>query len=142
VLVKKVLREAVILIRVILCLLSTRLGTLLLCGRLSLCGKGPFIFKFKDMPLERREEVLKRWSRAQFLFLLRVGFLVVKILTNFIFYSYVSSFIYIFFFKIPEITWYRLALLFFFKRSDLIIISSHWCSSIYLFMYKFKNTNR
>jgi hypothetical protein len=43
----------------------------------------------------------------------------------------VCKFFYLyFFFKIPEITWYRLALLFFLKRSDLIIISSHWCPSI------------
>jgi hypothetical protein len=105
--------EAVILVRVILCLLSTRLGTLLLCGRLSLCRKSPFIYQFKDMPLERREEVMKRWSKANLFFIKRVGFLVVKILTSFIFYSYVSSFIYIFFFfKYLKIMSYQFGWLF------------------------------
>ncbi|KAF3328056.1 long-chain-alcohol oxidase FAO2-like protein [Carex littledalei] len=91
VLVKRVLREAVILVRVILWLLSTRLGTLLLCGSLSICRKVPFIFKFKDMPLERREEVMKRWNTEKLFFPVRVVFLIVKILTNFTFYSIINE---------------------------------------------------
>ncbi|KAJ4774270.1 Long-chain-alcohol oxidase [Rhynchospora pubera] len=87
VLVKNRITEAVILVRVILWLLSTRLGTLLLCGTLSICGHAPYIFKFKDMPLERREKVMQRWNKTRLFFPLRVVFMVVKILSHFVFYS-------------------------------------------------------
>ncbi|XP_072986727.1 long-chain-alcohol oxidase FAO2-like [Typha latifolia] len=89
--VKRCLREAVILIRVVLWLLTTRLGTLGLCGTLCLSWGFPFINKFSDMPLDKREEVLKRWSREKLLYPLRVVFVAVKILCHFIFYSMIDE---------------------------------------------------
>ncbi|KAF3456482.1 hypothetical protein FNV43_RR01132 [Rhamnella rubrinervis] len=54
-LVKRALKEAVILVRVVLWILSTRLGSLLLCGSLCLGEKWPFIYDFSSMSLENRE---------------------------------------------------------------------------------------
>ncbi|XP_072962838.1 long-chain-alcohol oxidase FAO2-like [Typha angustifolia] len=84
--VKRFLREAVFIVRLALWLLSTRLGTLLLCGSVCLRHGFPFISKFSDMPVEKREEVLKRWNREKF-FPLRMVFVTLKVLTLYVFYS-------------------------------------------------------
>ncbi|KAJ3682364.1 hypothetical protein LUZ60_014937 [Juncus effusus] len=89
--VKRVLVEAVILVRVVLWILSTRLGTLILCGTLAFCRKAPFVLKFKDMPLEKREKLMIKWNREKFFFPVRVVFIVVKVLTSFIFYSIINE---------------------------------------------------
>nr|CAB3494435.1 unnamed protein product [Digitaria exilis] len=83
--------EAVLLMRVILWILSTKVGTLALCGRLCISSRFPFVCKFADMPTERREEVLKRWNNARWLFPLRVTFVIVKILSHFSFYMMVNE---------------------------------------------------
>ncbi|OAY85848.1 Long-chain-alcohol oxidase FAO2 [Ananas comosus] len=85
--VKRCLSEAVSLVRIVLWILSTRIGTLLLCGSLCLRRGFPFVNKFADMPLKKREEVLQRWNRETFFFPLRLAFVVVKILCVYIFYS-------------------------------------------------------
>lgn len=86
-LVRRALPEALILIRIVLVLLSTRLGTLLLCGRVCLSWKWPFIYKFSELSLDKREKVLQGWSRESYWTTLRVVFLVLKVVTVFVFFS-------------------------------------------------------
>jgi hypothetical protein len=88
--VTRCIREAVALAWVVLWVLSTRVGTLLLCGRLCLAGGGfPYVRKFADMPPERREAALQRWNRVRWLFPLRIAFAIVKILCHYVFYAMV-----------------------------------------------------
>ncbi|CAO2824342.1 unnamed protein product [Amaranthus hypochondriacus] len=84
---KRGITEAVILLKVVLTLLSTRFGTLLLCGWLCLEWRWPFIHKFTEMSLEKREKLLQRWSRESYWTSLRVVFLFIKVASCFIFFS-------------------------------------------------------
>ncbi|XP_008804287.2 long-chain-alcohol oxidase FAO2-like [Phoenix dactylifera] len=86
-LVKRGMKEALLLVKLVLWLLATKLGTLVLCRSLSLCGRFPFINKFSDMPIEKREEVLKRWNKEKNFVPLRMVFVMVKIFCLYIFYS-------------------------------------------------------
>ncbi|XP_004296386.1 PREDICTED: long-chain-alcohol oxidase FAO1 isoform X1 [Fragaria vesca subsp. vesca] len=90
-LVKRAFTEAIILVRVVLWILSTRLGSLLLCGSLCLGDKWPFIHKFSCLPLEKRERVLQWWFRHWFLTPIRLAFLYIKILCVFTFFSRVDE---------------------------------------------------
>lgn len=87
--------EAMLLMRVVLWMLSTRVGTFALCGRLCCFsggnGKFPFVCKFADMPVERREQVLKQWSKARWLFPLKIAFLITKLLSHYSFYTMVCT---------------------------------------------------
>nr|CAB3499395.1 unnamed protein product [Digitaria exilis] len=89
--VTRCIREAVALAWVVLWVLSTRVGTLLLCGRLCLAGGFPYVRKFADMPPERREAALQRWNRVRWLFPLRIAFAIVKILCHYVFYAMVNE---------------------------------------------------
>ena len=89
---KRGITEAVILLKVVLTLLSTRLGTLLLCGWLCLEWRWPFIHKFTEISLEKREKLLQRWSRESYWTSLRVVFLFIKVASCFIFFSRVTFF--------------------------------------------------
>ncbi|KAJ3706407.1 hypothetical protein LUZ61_010112 [Rhynchospora tenuis] len=86
-LVKRCMKEARMLVGVVLWLLATRLGTFLLCGFLSITWEFPFMHKFSELPLEKREIVLKRWSRETKITPLRMFFMLVKLLSQYIFYS-------------------------------------------------------
>jgi long-chain-alcohol oxidase len=91
--VTRCIREAVLLGWVVLWMLGTRLGTLLLCGTLSLSGAAgelPSLHRFADMPMERREAALQRWNRTRWFFPLRIVFALVKILSHYVFYAMVS----------------------------------------------------
>ncbi|KAL5997094.1 hypothetical protein ACLOJK_008022 [Asimina triloba] len=57
---KRGLPEAVWMVRRLLRLLGSRLGTMAACGRASFCGKFPC--KFADLSVGKREEILKKWS--------------------------------------------------------------------------------
>ncbi|KAJ4969182.1 hypothetical protein NE237_015883 [Protea cynaroides] len=87
IIVKRAPPEPVGLVRIILWLLSTRLGTLLLCGTLCLGWEWPFIHKFSEMSLQKRELVLKNWSTARFLVPLRGVFQLIKAFCFFTFFS-------------------------------------------------------
>ncbi|KAF5950680.1 hypothetical protein HYC85_012673 [Camellia sinensis] len=86
--VKRTFFEAVILLKLVLAVLSTRLGTLLLCGSLCLCGdKWPYIKKFSDISLEKREKVIQKWLRHSFFTPIRLAFVFIKFLCLFVFFS-------------------------------------------------------
>lgn len=91
-LVKRGLIEAVMLIRVVLWLLATRLGTLLLCGFLCLSKEWPFVNKFSSMSLDKREKIVQRWLKHRFLTPIRVAFGYIKVLCHFVFFSWVYIF--------------------------------------------------
>uniref|UniRef100_A0A7N0USL9 Long-chain-alcohol oxidase n=1 Tax=Kalanchoe fedtschenkoi TaxID=63787 RepID=A0A7N0USL9_KALFE len=76
----KIRIEALVLVRVVLWLLSTTLGTLVLCGSLCLKGKWPFLCRFPNMPLEAREKVIQKWLKHGFFTPLRLAFVYVKAL--------------------------------------------------------------
>ncbi|KAL8171413.1 hypothetical protein V2J09_023217 [Rumex salicifolius] len=82
---KRGLPEVMLLVRVVLWILSTRIGTLLLCGSLCFGKQSPFITKFSHLPTERREEILQRWSRSKYMFFLRAFFYFAKSLCLFVF---------------------------------------------------------
>ncbi|MED6219642.1 long chain fatty acid oxidase [Stylosanthes scabra] len=90
-LVTRGLIEAVILIRVILWLLATRLGTMLLCGSLCFSDKWPFIYNFSNMPLEKREKVVQKWLKHRFLTPIRLAFAYIKVLCSYCFFSWVDE---------------------------------------------------
>lgn len=87
ILVKRALKEALILVRVILWMLSTRLGTFLLCGSLCLSKKWPFINNFSNISLDNREKVLQKWFNHRFLTPIRLAFLYLKVVCHFVFFS-------------------------------------------------------
>ena len=84
---KRAVKEAVILVRVILGALGTRLGTLLLCGPLCLSNKWPFVFNFSSLSLEKREKILQWWFRHRFLTPIRAAVLYIKALSLYNFFT-------------------------------------------------------
>ncbi|GMH20470.1 hypothetical protein Nepgr_022311 [Nepenthes gracilis] len=84
---KAALPESMVLTKLVLTLLSTRLGTLLLCGSVCLDWKWPFVHSFCEMSLEKRETALKKWSRETLFTPLRVVFLLVKAASSFVFFT-------------------------------------------------------
>ncbi|CAL4925426.1 unnamed protein product [Urochloa decumbens] len=83
--------EAMLLLRVILWILSTKLGTLVLCGRLCISGKFPYISKFADMPVQQQEEALKSWNKTRWFFPLKVTFVITKLISHYAFYTMVNE---------------------------------------------------
>ncbi|GAV61492.1 GMC_oxred_N domain-containing protein/GMC_oxred_C domain-containing protein [Cephalotus follicularis] len=86
-----VIREAVILVRIVLLVLTTRLGTLLLCGSLSYAEKWPFINSFSQMPLEKREKIIQYWFKNWLFTPIRVAFLSIKSMCLYAFFSKVGE---------------------------------------------------
>lgn len=83
--------EAVFLVKLILMLLSTKLGTLLVCGSICFDTKWPFIHSFHDLNLNKREKILQKWSNTYTSYIpLRLVFLVLKLMVFYIFFSLVS----------------------------------------------------
>ncbi|KAK8958115.1 Long-chain-alcohol oxidase FAO2 [Platanthera guangdongensis] len=80
-------KEATLVVKIVLWLLTFRLGTLLLCGFSCLRRGFPLVDKFSDMTLQRREDVLKKWNREKIFIPLRIVFLVVKSFCFTIFFS-------------------------------------------------------
>ncbi|VAH16296.1 unnamed protein product [Triticum turgidum subsp. durum] len=78
-------------LHVTLWLLCTRLGTLALCGQLCVSGEFPYVRRFADMPVGRREEALRRWTRARWLIPVKIAFAIVKSLCFNVFYTKVNE---------------------------------------------------
>lgn len=90
--VKRGFLEGVILVKALLRILSTRLGTLLLCGVLCLGGKWPYINRFSNIPTENREKVIQGWFQHRFLTPIRLPFVLLKFLCLYAFFSRVLCF--------------------------------------------------
>ncbi|KAK4258397.1 hypothetical protein QN277_007852 [Acacia crassicarpa] len=90
-LVKRAIIEALILVRVILWMLATRLGTLLLCGSLCFTDAWPFINNFSNISLEKREKIVQKWLKHRFLTPIRLAFLYIKVLCVWVFFSQVDE---------------------------------------------------
>ncbi|KAK1379767.1 Long-chain-alcohol oxidase [Heracleum sosnowskyi] len=84
---KGVFFEAVLVVRLVLILLSSRLGTFLLCGFLCLGNKWPYLNTFSSIPLEKREQVVQNWYKNWFLTPIRLGFIFIKFLCVWVFFS-------------------------------------------------------
>ncbi|CAO2818610.1 unnamed protein product [Amaranthus hypochondriacus] len=88
---KRGMPEAVILIKVVLRLLSSRPGTLLLCGWLCMDHKFPYVHKYSEMTLNKREKLLQRWCKESNITPLRAVFLFIKVVCCFIFFSRIDE---------------------------------------------------
>ncbi|OMO89880.1 putative electron carrier [Corchorus olitorius] len=87
--VKRVEPKAISFIKTVLTLLSFRLGTLFLCGWLCCDLKWPFVHKFSEIPVEKREKILMKWSGKRHPLPLRAVFAFIKTYCLFIFFSMV-----------------------------------------------------
>ncbi|KAG9159017.1 hypothetical protein Leryth_021737 [Lithospermum erythrorhizon] len=83
--------ELFLLVRFILRMLSSRIGTLLLCGTLCFVKEWPFINKFSEMSVEKREKVLQFWLKNRFITVIRVGFVFLKFLCIYVFFTVVGE---------------------------------------------------
>lgn len=81
--------EARILVRALLKILSTRIGTLFICGSLSLGTEWPYLKKFSEISLEKREKVVQKWLHHCFLTPIRLAFVFLKFLVMFVFFTQV-----------------------------------------------------
>ncbi|CAI0386170.1 unnamed protein product [Linum tenue] len=91
--VRRGMPEAVLVLKLVLKLLSSRLGTLLLCGFCCLDRKWPFMHNFSEIPLQQREQLLQKWSgeMRRLLTPLRVVFATIKIFSLFVFFSRIDD---------------------------------------------------
>ncbi|KAL3726941.1 hypothetical protein ACJRO7_031789 [Eucalyptus globulus] len=85
------LLAAVILARAVLLVLSTRLGTLLLCGSLCVGGRWPYVNTFSSMGSDQREKVLQGWLKHRFLTPIRLAFVYLKVLCLYVLLSRVDE---------------------------------------------------
>ncbi|KAH6809029.1 fatty alcohol oxidase 3 [Perilla frutescens var. frutescens] len=88
---KRAFLEARILVRALLKILSTRIGTLFICGSLSLGREWPYLKKFSEISLEKREKVVQIWLRHWLLTPIRLAFVFIKILVLFVFFTQVGE---------------------------------------------------
>ncbi|KAM7253830.1 hypothetical protein ACFE04_031512 [Oxalis oulophora] len=86
VLVNKGVPQGVALVKTLLKVLSFRFGTLLLCGFSAIDWNFPFVHNFSEIPLEKREKILQRWSKGNFL-PFRLFFLITRLFTIFTFFA-------------------------------------------------------
>lgn len=87
---KRGMTKAVFIVGLVLKFLSSRLGTFVLCGRICIDRKWPFVHNFSELSLDKREIVLQRWSKETFLIPLKISFLLLKIVCLFVFFSWVK----------------------------------------------------
>ncbi|XP_057798154.1 long-chain-alcohol oxidase FAO2-like [Salvia miltiorrhiza] len=85
--VKRAMPKGLLIVSLVLKFLSSRVGTLLLCGWICLDWKWPFVHSFSELSLKKREAILQKWSRATLLLPLRIAVMSLKIITLFVFFS-------------------------------------------------------
>ncbi|OIT35127.1 long-chain-alcohol oxidase fao4a [Nicotiana attenuata] len=78
------------LCKIALWLLSTRMGTLILCGKASLSSQFPYLQSFSRISPNKREEIVLSWSTSCFK-LLRILFSAMKILVLLVFFTQVNE---------------------------------------------------
>ncbi|KAI3798079.1 hypothetical protein L1987_33348 [Smallanthus sonchifolius] len=83
--------EAVMVVRLVLTLLSTRIGTLLIAGSLCFSDKWPYVNKFSEICLHKREKIVQKWLKHRFLTPVRLGFVFIKSLCLLTFFSQVNE---------------------------------------------------
>ncbi|CAO2820078.1 unnamed protein product [Amaranthus hypochondriacus] len=84
------LQHHVFLVRLLLFVLSTRIGTFVLGGKLSLSPSFPFLLKFSELPLHKRQQLALSLYSSWFL-LIRMGFFGFKSLILLAFFSQVDK---------------------------------------------------
>ncbi|XP_047318924.1 long-chain-alcohol oxidase FAO1-like [Impatiens glandulifera] len=90
--VKKRVGEAMILLRFVLRILSTKLGTLFISGTDCLSTKWAWPNVFSQMPLAAREKVIHKWMNNTLFFIpIRLAFVLIKFMLLYIFYSRVND---------------------------------------------------
>ncbi|KAI3453916.1 hypothetical protein Pfo_010579 [Paulownia fortunei] len=87
---EKVHHPKIYLAKLSLRLLSTWIGTFILCGRKSLSPNFPYFQRFSKVSSEKREQILLSWSSSCFS-LLRILFVALKIFTLLIFFTQVNE---------------------------------------------------
>ncbi|EYU18303.1 hypothetical protein ABFS82_07G049400 [Erythranthe guttata] len=88
---KRAFFEAKILVIAIVRILSTRVGTLLICGSSGVSKKWPFLKKFSEIPLENREKVVQKWFTNWLLTPVRLAFVFLKFLVLLVFFTQVGE---------------------------------------------------
>ncbi|KAG5588205.1 hypothetical protein H5410_048639 [Solanum commersonii] len=88
---KRAFFEARMLVRGLLRILSTRIGSLLLCGLVCFGKSWPYINKFSDISLDKREIVMQKWFNNRFFTPVRLAFVFVKFLCLYIFFTQVGE---------------------------------------------------
>ncbi|KAL8525139.1 hypothetical protein ACS0TY_014671 [Phlomoides rotata] len=83
--------EAKLLVRAILKILSTRMGTLFICGTLGVGKEWPYLKKFSEISLEKREKVVQKWLKHWLLTPIRLAFVFIKIVVLFVFFTRVGE---------------------------------------------------
>lgn len=79
------------LVRLCLWLLSTCIGSLILCGRYCFSSKFPYMHSFTQLPQNKREAVLVSWSLSYF-YHLRMLYKAMKLLIFLVFFTQVWFF--------------------------------------------------
>ncbi|KAL3818362.1 hypothetical protein ACJIZ3_004267 [Penstemon smallii] len=86
----KIQHPKIPLSRVAVWLLSTWMGTFILCGTKSLSTHFPYFQRFSQIPPHKREQILHSWSNSYF-FLLKIFFNALKIFTLIQFFTQVNE---------------------------------------------------
>lgn len=89
-LISRRLGHHVFLVRSMLLLLSTRIGTFIMGGFLSLSPRFPFLHRFSQLPLEKRQRIVRSWATSWFKYF-RMAFVGAKLLVTFSFFTQVDE---------------------------------------------------
>ncbi|CAN4075841.1 unnamed protein product [Withania somnifera] len=91
------------LCKIALWLLSTRIGTFLLCGKASLSSQFPYLQNFSRVSPNKREQIVQSWSCSNFK-LIKLLFVALKVLTLLVFFTKVK----LNYFNIPFLSLFKI----------------------------------